>query len=86
MTTTETRNKFAVYFDDGEHEHVLEKFATEKEAFSYYHEQIKLFKSGDKTYQPYYNDDYDAEFEVVILDDEECWDETITSWNKEDNN
>ena len=59
--TTETINRYAVYFDDGEHSTVIEAFQTVKEAWDFYYEQIKLFKSGvDEFYKQFISDAYDA--------------------------
>ena len=83
-TITKTTDKFAVYFDDGAHSYRLDSFPTSKEAWDCYYEQIQLFKSGDETYELNHLDNYGCVFEVVVLDEEGDYFDTLCSWNKDE--
>ena len=84
--TTSTQN-FGVFFDDGGHNHLIETFINESDAWDFYNQQIHDFKSGnDDFYKQFISDDYDAEFEIAKVDEDGIYEDTIDSWNKSDDN
>lgn len=84
-TLTTTTDKFAVWFDDGEHSTTLESFPTSKEAWDFYYQQIELFKTReDDYYKQFLGDNYGAVFEVVVLDEDGDYFDTLCSWDKDE--
>ena len=62
MTTT--TQHYGVAFDDGEHNTMMETFINESDAWDFYHQQIKDFKSGnDEFYKQFIPDNYGAVIE-----------------------
>ena len=83
-------SKYAVYYDDGAHSYQLEVFTSEEEARKTYLEEIAKFKANPAEYTEQNPNDWDDEFypdfELAVVDDEdECYLDTIDSWNPNDN-
>ena len=55
-------DKYAVYYDDGEHNYQLEVFSSEDEARKVYLEEVAKFKANPAEYTEQNPNDWDDEF------------------------
>ena len=75
---------YSVTFDDGGHNTTLEEFMSLDEAFDFYHEQVRLFKTkADDFYKQFLTEEYDAVLEVCKLDEDGFYDDTIEVFDKD---
>ena len=81
-------NKYAVYYDDGAHSCQLEIFSSEDEARKAFTEEVAKFKANPAEYTEQNPSDWDDEFfpdfELAVVDEDECYIDTIDWWSPND--
>ena len=76
--------KFAVYYDDGEHNQQLEVFTSRDEAVKCFVEEVEKYKADPAGYTGMTPDDYHPDgppdLELAVVDDDECYVDTLNAW------
>ena len=70
-------SKYSVRFDDGEHQSTLGVFTDEVEAMMFFKRNVSQFMADPSTF----GQADDPDFELAVVDDDECYLSTVQFWN-----
>lgn len=85
---TQTKPRYMVRFDDGEHPHDLGATYDKQEAITWLKEKIDEFvkRTGDFADEPPFDPDCDmpADFEILLVDEDDAFIDTFGGWTEQE--